>query len=224
MKNIEGIIFDLDGTLLDTSYDCATAVNLTLEYFGYPTHPVKTIASFLNNGASKLIERALPENCRDKENVSKVLEKYLPLYAEHIYEKTVPYDGIMSFLKKAKEKNIKLGIVTNKPDPLAKTLVEKCFEKGTFEYVSGTVPGIPIKPDAHCVQTALRHMNISAENTVFVGDSYVDVLTAKNAGLFCIGVLWGFSGEKSFLEYAPDVEVRNTKELEDVIFDTNKAE
>ena len=105
MKNIEGIIFDLDGTLLDTSYDCATAVNLTLEYFGYPTHPVKTIASFLNNGASKLIERALPENCRDKENVSKVLEKYLPLYAEHIYEKTVPYDGIMSFLKKAKEKN-----------------------------------------------------------------------------------------------------------------------
>lgn len=212
-------IFDMDGTILNTVADCTKSVNLTMLEFGYPLHTEAEVASYLNNGAYRLIERALPQDKRQEENVTKVLERYLEIYAEHVCEKTHPYDGIAELMQKLKNAGVKLAVVSNKPDKQTKMLTDKCFPLGTFAYVSGSGEGLPVKPDRACVEKALVQMNVSRQETVYVGDSYVDVLTARNSQIPCAGVLWGVGGEHSFDEHKPDFLIRNTKELEELFFD-----
>lgn len=219
MKNkYKCVIFDMDGTLLYTTQDIAKSLNITLEFFGYPLRTEKEAESYLNNGAYKLVERALPEDARDKENVTKVLKKYLEVYDEHFCEKTRPYDGIYNLVKKLKESGIKIAIVSNKPDVQTKKLATYCFGEGTFEYVSGSGEGLPIKPDRKCVDRAIESMGVATEDVLFVGDSGVDVLTARNAGVKCAGVLWGFSKDASFVEHKPDYYIDTAQTLEKIIF------
>ena len=212
------VIFDMDGTILDTTEDVTKSVNLTLEEFGYPLHTSKEVVSYLNNGAVKLIERALPENARDTDNVLKVHKRYLEIYSEHVCEKTHPYDGIFELLVKMKEQGIKLAVVSNKPQVQVKMLAEKCFPEGMFEYSSGSGEGIPTKPDKACIDKALDVLKVDKKDVLYVGDSYVDVLTAKNSDIVCAGVLWGFAGENSFIEHKPDITVKNADELEKTVF------
>lgn len=211
------VIFDMDGTLLYTIDDIAKSVNLTLREFGYPEHTVEEVKSFVNNGAYRLMELALPENARDPENVTAKLARYLEIYDEHVCEKTRPYDGIPEMLAHLNAAGIKLAVVSNKPDKQAKTLATHCFGEGTFGYVSGTGIGLPTKPDSICTARALAALGAKAEETLYVGDSYVDVLTAKNGGLDCAGVLWGFAGEHSFDEYHPKFTVKDAAALEGLI-------
>ncbi len=208
------ILFDMDGTLLYTVEDITTAVNLTLAEFGYPTHTLEEVTSYVNNGARRLIERALPENARDEANVKRVLERFLQYYDEHVCDKTRPYEGIPALLDELKKQGILLGVVSNKPNAQAEKLAAHCFGENTFSYVSGSGEGLPVKPDRACVDRALSALGVTAEETLYVGDSYVDVLTARNAGLYCVGVLWGFGGEHSFDTAAPDCTVRTCAEFD----------
>ena len=216
-KRYTAVIFDMDGTLLYTIDDIAKSVNLTLGEFGYPLRTTEEVTSFVNNGSAKLIERSLPESARDEETISKVHERYIEIYSLHVCEKTRPYDGIKALVKKLGESGVKMAVVSNKPDILVKALCEKCFGKGVFDYSSGIGSGLPIKPGRECVDRAIKAMEVGREDVIYVGDSYVDVLTARNSEVFCAGVLWGFGGEKSFEKYEPDVKVSSTIELEKLI-------
>jgi haloacid dehalogenase superfamily, subfamily IA, variant 3 with third motif having DD or ED/haloacid dehalogenase superfamily, subfamily IA, variant 1 with third motif having Dx(3-4)D or Dx(3-4)E len=211
------VIFDLDGTLLYTLDDLATSVNLALSEFGYPTHDNESVKTFVNNGAVMLIQRALPETARDIHTVKTVLTRYLELYKEHLNEKTYAYDGLIDLCKKLKQSGLLLGVVSNKPDYHTKELATLFFGKDTFSYLSGTGEGLPTKPDANCVLYALDSFGIAKESTLFVGDSHVDVKTARNAGVACAGVLWGFGGSASFIDDKPDYLVKNARELQTLI-------
>ena len=212
------VMFDLDGTLLDTIEDITNAVNLTLCEFSYPKRSVSEVKTYINNGARRLIYLALPEDERNDENVSRVLGRYLEVYADHVCEKTRPYGKIPELIKKLKNDGIKLAVVSNKPEILVKKLLDLCFGKGVFDYSSGTGENLPRKPDKVCVDLALEALGVQKESVLFVGDSSVDVLTAENSGLHCVGVTWGFGGEKSFEEFAPDEKAKSAKELEKIIY------
>ncbi len=220
MKNAKYacVIFDLDGTLLDTIEDITNAVNITLCEFGYPKRSVSEVKTYINNGARRLIFLALPENARSDENVSAVLERYLDVYAEHVCEKTRPYDKIPELVKKLKDGGIKLAVVSNKPEKLVGALLEICFGKCVFDYFSGTGENLPRKPDKACVDKALASLGVQKESVLFVGDSSVDVLTAENSGLHCVGVTWGFGGEESFEGYVPENKAGTADELERIIY------
>ena len=210
----DAVIFDMDGTLLYTIDDMTTGVNLAMREFGFPTHTEKEVESYVNNGARRLIELAVPKEKCDEDTVSRVLERYLYHYGEHVCEKTYPYTGICEMLSEITAAGVKCAVVSNKPDAAAKALVEKCFPAGTFAYVSGSGKDLPTKPDKACTDKALAAMGLTGTAKVlYVGDSYVDVRMAKNAVLSMIGVLWGFAGENSFPEEQPDATVRTVEEL-----------
>ncbi|MBP5246129.1 MAG: HAD-IA family hydrolase, partial [Clostridia bacterium] len=215
MKNAKYacVMFDLDGTLLDTIEDITNAVNITLCEFGYPKRSVSEVKTYINNGARRLIFLALPENARSDENVSAVLERYLEVYAEHVCEKTRPYDKIPELVKKLKDGGIKLAVVSNKPEKLVGALLEICFGKCVFDYFSGTGENLPRKPDKACIRRALDYLKVPPDSVLYVGDSSVDVMTARNSELKCVGVTWGFGGKHSFDGYSPDITADSAKEL-----------
>ena len=215
--NYPCVIFDMDGTLLYTIDDIAKSVNITLNEFGFPEKSLEEVTSFVNNGAYRLMELALPEDKRDTETVTTVLNRYLEIYDEHVCEKTHPYDGIAALVDTLKQNGARLAVVSNKPDRQAKTLAEHCFGKNVFSYVSGSGIGLPTKPDKACTDRAIEALGVRREDVLYVGDSYVDVLTARNGRLPCAGVLWGFGGEHSFDTEKPDFTVRTVKELEKLI-------
>ncbi len=189
---IKAVIFDLDGTLLDTLTDLAASVNAAMIRYGYKEHSKEAICSFVGNGVAKLIERALPggRECADFDNV---LEYFKAHYKEHMYDSTDAYDGIYGTLKALKKEGYKLAVVSNKFDAAVKELCQRYF----CEYVDVAIgenesAGIKKKPAPDTVNAALELLGISSGEAVYVGDSDVDVHTAENAGMECISVLWGF--------------------------------
>ena len=177
-----GILFDLDGTLLDTLADLMDAVNHVLEEFGYPLRSLEEVRRFVGNGARRLIEQAVPEKA-DAEAVLAVFQTY---YREHCQIKTKPYDNIMTALEKI-SREYPIAIVSNKPDAAVKTLCAQYFP-GIF--ARGESTDCPRKPAPDMVFRAMEEIGV--ERCVYVGDSEVDVLTAQNAGMPCLSVLWGF--------------------------------
>lgn len=184
-----GILFDLDGTLLDTLEDLRDAVNYALNLHGYPLRSIGEVRHFVGNGAENLIRRALPPGGEAAE-VRKVLASFQTYYTGHCQIKTKPYPGIPEALALLREK-YPLAIVSNKPDGAVKALCAGYFPG---IYALGEVPGCPRKPAADMVFTAMKA--IGADSCIYVGDSEVDVLTAKNAGVPCVSVLWGFRGRE----------------------------
>lgn len=217
-KNFKGAFFDLDGTLLDTIGDIHYNLNTVLSEFGYPLHTKEEARSYVNNGALSLITKALPESERGGDVPKRVLERYLEIYDERLMEKTVPYEGITELIKRLKSEGVSLAVISNKPERHVKLLSEAFFGEGTFSYVSGTGGDKPVKPDRECVDTALKSLQLSQDDAVFIGDSDVDVRTGRGAGLFTVGVTWGFHGKSSFKsDNPPDVFVENAAELYGII-------
>jgi phosphoglycolate phosphatase len=199
-KKIKGVVFDLDGTLLNTLPDIALAANKALEKFGYPVHLESTIKKFLGNGSRVLITKAMPEDKQIHEFIEPVLEYYLKKYKNLEQEKTKPYDGILNLLEELKKRNIKTAIVTNKNDFLAEKCVSKFIPQSCFNSVIGQNDNYPAKPHRYMADKAVSDINEKNEDCVFVGDSYVDIKTGLNAGIRTIGVTWGFGQKKELVD------------------------
>ncbi len=206
------ILFDLDGTVVDTVADCRAAVNKAMEKFSFPTHTDDEVRSYLNDGARMLIKRALPENVRENEAlVDRVLSYYKEQYTVSCTVESRVYDGILQMLDELKELGAVLGIVTNKPDETTKVMIPYYFGD-RFSFVEGNSAIIPPKPDSSRVMRAAEFFDKNISDVLFVGDSHVDVKTAHNAGCDCVGVLWGFAGKNAFVERCPEYVV-NSPEL-----------
>ena len=192
-RKYDTVIFDLDGTLLDTLEDLTDAVNYALRENDMPERTLTEIRRFVGNGVRRLLELCVPDGSAHPafEEVFALFRSY---YAVHCNDKTHPYDGVLSLLHELRAEGYALAIVSNKLDSAVKELAEVYFE-GIVPVAIGEREGITRKPAPDTVQEALKELGMPAETAVYVGDSEVDVQTAKNAGLPCITVLWGFRDE-----------------------------
>lgn len=200
------ILFDLDGTLLNTLEDLTDATNAALRHFGCPERTMEEVRSFVGNGAERLIRLALPGKENDPD-VLEMLSWYKDFYAAHSQIKTRPYDGILEALQAVKEA-FPVAVVSNKPDNATKLLCRQYFGD---VFALGESSLCPRKPAPDMVHQAMAA--IGAENCIYVGDSEVDVLTAKNAGVPCLSVLWGFRDKKTLLEAGAEHFCENPADL-----------
>ena len=185
---IKAVIFDLDGTLLNTLEDLKEATNFALCKFGYPERTLNEVRCFVGNGVKKLIERAVPENCT---NIDECLEIFKKNYSENMCNHTKPYDGILKILEELHKDGLKIGVVSNKFDSAVKDLCKKYFGD-LIDCAIGQNDDVPKKPAPNGVLKAMKELGADKNSTIYAGDSDVDVQTAKNAQLPCIGVTWGF--------------------------------
>lgn len=192
-----GLIWDLDGTLLDTLEDLMDAANYALSAFGCPTRSKEEIRRFVGNGAGMLIRRALPGKPNDPDPMQ-VLASFREYYDAHCRVKTAPYPGIMDLLGALKEQGYPMAVVSNKPDSAVEILCREHFP-GVFSAVTGEVAGLPRKPAPDLVFRAAAALGLEPASCVYIGDSEVDVQTARNAGMRCVSVLWGFR-DRAYLE------------------------
>ena len=216
-KKYTCVMFDLDGTLLDTIGDIKHNINLTMKGLGYPEHTYEETRTFINDGAYKLIERALPEGKKDEETVRKTLEIYLSNYDKNVCTETRAYDGIVELVKRLKNEGYTLSVVSNKPERHVKMLCDIFFGEDTFSYISGTGGDKPVKPNKECVDLALSTMGENREDLIYVGDSHVDVKTAHNSDVPCIGVTWGFHGKLGFKDQVADFYADDADQLYAII-------
>ena len=207
------VIFDLDGTLLNTLDDLADSTNYALSRFGYPTRTIEEVRQFVGNGVAKLIERAIPEG-KNNPNFEKCLSIFKENYAQNMYNKTAPYNGIIEMLSNLKSKGIKIAVVSNKFDLAVKELCKKYFE-GFIDFAAGEneAQGIKKKPAPDTVISVLNEFNFASEDAVYVGDSDVDIMTAKNSKMPCISVTWGFRDEKFLLENGATILINAPSEI-----------
>ncbi len=187
------ILFDLDGTLLNTLEDLTDATNTTLTHFGYPTRTMEEVRKFVGNGAKRQMTLSLPAG-ENEERIQQVLEWYKDYYFTHSQIKTRPYDGILDALAEIKQQ-FTVAVVSNKPDQAVKSLCKEHFGQ---VFALGESSACPRKPAPDMVHQALKA--IGADSCIYVGDSEVDVLTAKNAGVPCLAVLWGFRDKDVLIE------------------------
>lgn len=207
------VIFDLDGTLLNTVKDLAVSTNYALQQCGYPTHPVEAYYMFVGNGINKLFERALPQEARTPENVLKMRAQFVPYYNKHYIDFTEPYSGIPELLATLQKNKIQLAVASNKYQSATEHLIVHFFPDITFAAVFGQREGKPIKPDATVVNDILTLTNCSKEETVYVGDSCVDMQTAHNAAVTLVGVTWGFRPREELEAYSPDFLIDTPQEM-----------
>lgn len=200
---IKGVLFDLDGTLVNSLYDLADSVNYALERFGYPVHETEKYKYFVGDGMPKLIERALPENARNDENIKTVLNCFMAYYREHYLDKTVAYDGIADTVTALLNKGIKAVVISNKADEMAKIVTTKLFGD-MFSAVYGKREGYPAKPDPTLTLEVIGDLGLKPKECAFIGDSGMDMAVAKNAGTLAIGVLWGFRKEDELISNGAD--------------------
>lgn len=195
MKNT-AILFDLDGTLLDTLEDLADATNHIMRTFGFPERTIEEVRKFVGNGAKRLIVQAIPEDA-SPEIAEEAFHAFQSYYRANCQHKTRPYDGIPEVLEVLKGEGYPMAIVSNKPDAAVQPLRDRYFPG---LYAQGEQPDCPRKPAPEMVFRAAEALGVTPEHCIYVGDSEVDVLTAKNAGMECISVLWGFRDEETIRE------------------------
>lgn len=194
-------IFDLDGTLADTISDLADATNFALEKLGYPVHSYESYKKFVGNGVQKLCYRALPDDKKD--DTEKLLEIFNEYYGEHFLDKTTLYDGMKNCLDILRQNNVTLAVATNKTQNFARQIVKKLLPEYDFVKVLGGCSERPKKPDTAIITEIISEL--SEDNQIFmIGDSNVDIQTAKNAGIYSIGCVWGFRGREELVNAGAD--------------------
>lgn len=198
------VIFDLDGTLLNTIADLAHSTNHALRQNGFPTHEVNEYNFFVGNGINKLFERALPEGEKTEENILKVRAEFLKHYDQHNTDRSVPYPGIPELLAQLQGRGIKLAVASNKYQAATHKLIAHFFPDIQFSEVLGQREGVKTKPDPRIVNEIVERTGLSKEETLYVGDSDVDMQTAINSGVAACGVTWGFRPRAELEKYAPD--------------------
>ncbi|MBR7132210.1 MAG: HAD family hydrolase [Clostridia bacterium] len=220
---IKAVLFDLDGTLVNSLEDLAASVNYALHKCGLPTHPVEEYRYFVGNGMKNLIERTLPAQHRDTELYNTVFDLFYNHYSTHFADRTAPYDGIKELLIELKKRGIKIAVVSNKAHEMTLEVIKKLFGQ-CFDVVYGKCEGYPVKPDPTLSLKAVKELGVTAEECIFVGDSGMDAKTAVNIGCVGVGVLWGFRTKEELLENGAVCTVHTPKEILGVIDELNRTD
>lgn len=213
------VIFDMDGTILDTLEDLKDTLNYALSKNNYPEHSIDDVRRFVGNGIPKLIERGVPKGI-DEESIIRVHKDFMEYYKLHCADKTKPYDGIRELIEKLRNAGCKTAVVSNKADVAVQELCEQYF-KGLFDYAVGDREGIRKKPAPDSVYEVLRQLNVGKANAVYVGDSEVDIATAQNAGMDSVIVSWGFREVPFLIEQGAQVIVNKPQEVMAFVLDEN---
>ncbi|MCQ2188625.1 MAG: HAD family hydrolase [Paludibacteraceae bacterium] len=208
--NKTGVIFDLDGTLLYTLDDLSNSVNYALEKHGYPQRTIEEVMNFIGNGVKVLMRRSGPKGLSEEKS-KELLDTFRTHYLEHMYDNTRTYDGVMEMLREVKEAGFNSAIVSNKLDPAVKKLNEKFFKQ--YIDIAIGAPSDHKKPDPFSVLDCMSQLGTDVTNSIYIGDTDVDLETAHNAGLKCIGVAWGFRGRKYLEDISCDFIVDTPNEV-----------
>ena len=211
----QAVLFDMDGTVLDTLDDLCDSINHSLAEFSLPQVSREHVRQCLGNGAAFLVSHSIPAGS-SPELEANVLAFYKPWYDAHCLIKTAPYEGILPMMQSLKEQGLRLAIISNKPDRAVQELSDAFFP-GLLELSVGESPSVRRKPAPDTVLTAASQIGLSVDKCVYVGDSEVDLQTARNAGMDCISVTWGFRDEAQLIEAGASVLVRTPEELESLL-------
>ena len=207
------VIFDLDGTLLDTIADLAESANHALKQLGSPPRDVETIRTLVGNGVNKLLFLALPDEEKTEENMIRMRTHFVPYNDAHNADLSAPYPGIVALLEELQAKGLRMAVASNKYQEATVKLVKHYFPMIDFVEVLGQREGINVKPDPTIVFDILKKAGVSKEETLYVGDSGVDMQTAINAGVDAIGVTWGFRPRTELEDFQPMGLIDQAEEL-----------
>ena len=213
---VKAVLFDLDGTLVNSLFDLADSTNYALEQFGFPTHETEKFKYFVGDGMPKLIERALPQDKRDEITRQKVLEVFMNHYRVHFADKTCEYKGISEVLHNLKSKGIKLAVISNKVQEMALKVVSGNFGD-VFDAVYGKCEGYPAKPHPALTLKLIEELGVKPQECAFVGDSGMDMAVSQNAGCISVGVLWGFRDETELNSNGAEYIAKEPFELIEII-------
>lgn len=207
------VIFDLDGTLLNTIADLAACTNHALAECGFPTHPESAYKLMVGGGIRKLFERALPDEMKTPQNIERLQSVFVPYYDKHGSELSSPYPGITDLLADLQRMGLATAVASNKYDRATRRLAERYFPDAGFSVVSGNREGVPVKPDPAIVRDILTATGYLPDDTLLVGDSGIDMQTAANAGVQAVGVTWGFRPRSELERYSPAHIIDDPAEL-----------
>lgn len=218
MNRIKAIIFDLDGTLVDSITDLGLCVHYALDKFGFESSAdPKVYTHMVGNGTKKLVERAMEQYRVPIKEFDKIFDSFQNLYAAHALDNTTAYIGTAETVKALKNAGVSLAVHTNKPDQIAKRIVSHLFPN-CFDCVLGQRDAFPLKPDPTVTESITERLGIPKTRCAFCGDSNVDIYTAKNAGIASIGVTWGFRSENELITAGADYIAHNACEIEKIVF------
>lgn len=210
---IKAVLFDLDGTLVDSLEDLAYCMNHALKQHGYRENKLADYRRYVGDGVRKLVERALPEEGRMPEEIKRVQESYRALYDRNYLKYTKPYPGIAALLQELRQRGVALAVVTNKPDAVSRLILAEFFGTETFSAVLGSGLGFPHKPDPSGALHVAEKLGMLPESCLFAGDSDVDMVTGNCAGMTAVGVGWGFRGETELIESGAAYVIHQPDEL-----------
>jgi len=217
MLKFTHVVFDLDGTILDTLEDLADATNWVCARHGWPVYPLEAYKGFVGNGAGKLLERVTPSTVELTQELRRqLMAEFSRRYTAHSSDKTHAYDGMPQALSRLKAAGVSMAVLTNKPHEAAGPVVERYYP-GVFGAVQGAVVGAPLKPDPTTLFALLEKLGAPKEQTLFVGDSNVDIRTGKNAGLAACGVLWGFRTRAELEDEGADFIAARPEDLAELV-------
>lgn len=205
------VVFDLDGTLVDTLADIGHAMNAALAALGQPGHPFEAYRGFIGEGVRRLAERALPPGRGDL--VDAATAEFRRVYGEHLLDRTRPYPGVPELLDGLVAAGVPLAVLSNKPDPATRRIVESLFARWPFAEIGGERPGVPRKPDPAAALAIADALGVAPARCLFVGDSGIDVATARAAGMVAVGAGWGFRGADELRAAGADVVLGAPPEL-----------
>lgn len=211
-------IFDLDGTLLDTVRDLGNSCNHILKAEGYNTHPIESYYAFVGNGVTKLIERALPQEIASPQEAERLLPLFRKYYDLHKSDETQPYSGIPQLLSALQKAGARIAVASNKYQQATEELISRFFPEIAFTAVLGQRKDIPIKPHPAIVNDIMELSGIDKDDTMYIGDSLVDMETAKNAGVESVAVTWGFCARERLINSTANHIVDNATQLENILF------
>jgi len=209
----KAVLFDLDGTLLNTLDDLADAMNASLKRFGFPPQPVDAYRYMVGDGLVNLVKRSLPQQCRDQATIDNVAVAQWQEYSRNWANKTQPYDGVPQLLDALGARGIIMCILSNKPDDFTRILVKRFLSKWKFAAVQGQDKDIPIKPDPVGANQIALNVGLRNEEFLYVGDSNTDMKTANAAGMFAIGVLWGFRRKEELIAAGAKAVIERPNDL-----------